>query len=113
MNILFVCSKNKWRSRTAETIFKNTLTHHLKSAGTDEGARIKLNEEHLNWADLVFVMENKHRQIINQKFRATFDVEKIIVLGIPDEYQYMDEELILSLKTAVMPYLLMSSDEPF
>jgi len=105
MNLLFVCSKNKWRSRTAETIFKNAAAYQVKSAGTDEDARIKLNEKHLTWADLIFVMENKHRQIIKQKFHAGFDKGKIIVLGIPDEYQYMDEELIISLKTATAPYL--------
>ncbi len=105
MNILFVCSKNKWRSRTAEIIFKNHALHHIKSAGTDEGARIKLTEKHLIWADLIFVMENKHRQIIKQKFQGNFNNYKIIVLDIPDEYQYMDEELIFSLKTATAPYL--------
>ena len=105
MNILFVCSKNKWRSRTAETIFKDSVAHNVKSAGTDEGARVKLTEKHLIWADLIFVMENKHREIIQQKFHANFDSDKIIVLDIPDEYQYMDEELILSLKTAVAPYM--------
>ena len=105
MNILFVCSKNKWRSRTAETIFKDAAAHNVKSAGTDEGARVKLNEKHLIWADIIFVMENKHRQIIKQKFYENFDADKIIVLDIPDEYQYMDEELILSIKTAVTPYL--------
>ncbi len=105
MNILFVCSKNKWRSRTAETIFKDTLNHNVKSAGTDEGARVKLTGKHLLWADLIFVMENKHRQIIKQKFHSSFDADKIIVLDIPDEYQYMDEELILSLKTAMAPYM--------
>jgi len=105
MNILFVCSKNKWRSRTAETIFKNTLNHQVKSAGTDEGARVKITAKHLTWADLVFVMEKKHKKIIEQNFQSHFDPGKIIVLDIPDEYQYMDEELILSLKTAVVPYL--------
>lgn len=105
MNVLFVCSKNKWRSRTAETIFKNIGTHIVKSAGTDEGARIKLAEKHLEWADIIFVMENKHRDIIRKKFNSSFDKNKIIVLDIDDEYQYMDEELILSIKTSVTPYL--------
>ncbi len=104
MNILFVCSKNKWRSRTAETIFQNNTAHHFKSAGTDENARIKLNEKHLQWAEIIFVMETRHKQIIKQKFLTKLTA-KIIVLDIPDEYQYMDEELILTLTTAVTPYL--------
>jgi predicted protein tyrosine phosphatase len=45
-------------------------------------------------------MENKHRQFIRQNFPEIFNKEKVIVLDIPGEYQYMDEELILSLKVA-------------
>ncbi len=105
MNILFVCSKNKWRSRTAETIFKAARNHNVQSAGTDKDARVKLTEKHLIWADMIFVMEYKHRQLIKQNFSDSYDKDKIIVLDIPDEYQYMDEELIFSLETAVDPYL--------
>ncbi len=101
MNLLFVCSKNKWRSRTAETIFKDTIPHNVRSAGTDDDARIKLNAKHLQWADLIFVMETKHRDIIKQKFQGLYDKNKIIVLDIPDEYQYMDEELIILLKQSI------------
>jgi predicted protein tyrosine phosphatase len=105
MNILFVCSKNKWRSRTAETIFKNSANHLVKSAGTSQNARVKLNENHLVWADLVFVMEEKHLQIIEQKFHSKSFSDKIIVLDIPDDYKYMDEELILTLKASVSNFV--------
>ena len=105
MNLLFVCSKNKWRSRTAETIFKNNEKHSVKSAGTSDGAQVRLTDKLLDWADLVFVMEEKHEQIIQKKYKSPIFNEKIIVLDIPDDYQYMDEELILSLETAVEPYL--------
>jgi len=105
MKILFICSKNKWRSRTAETIFRNTPGHKIQSAGIDIGARVKLTEKHLAWADLIFVMETKHRDIIRQKFHEYFDKERIIVLNIPDEYQYMDEELVQELKSSVSPFL--------
>lgn len=105
MNLLFVCSKNKWRSRTAETIFKNSVTHHVKSAGTSDGAVVRLTDKLLDWADLVFVMEEKHEQIIQKKYKSPIFNEKVIVLDIPDEYQYMNEELILILQTAVQPSL--------
>lgn len=104
MNILFVCSKNKWRSRTAETIFRDHPQHEVKSAGTDAGARVRLTAQHLAWAELICVMEDKHRQLIQQRFSRSFD-DKIIVLDIPDDYQYMDEELITILKASVSSYL--------
>ena len=68
MNILFVCSRNKWRSRTAETIFKNNQKHNVKSAGTENDARIKVTEKLISWSDLIFVMEKKHRERLKEKF---------------------------------------------
>lgn len=105
MNLLFVCSRNQWRSPTAEAIFKNHESHQAKSAGTEPSARIRLTEKLLQWADIVFVMEKKHRQRIQQKFPDLVNEKEIVVLDIPDEYQFMDEELVMSLKTAVSPYL--------
>lgn len=106
MNLLFVCSRNEWRSKTAETIFKNNNLHQVKSAGTSKKARIKLNQQMIDWADLVFLMEHKHKNIMKQNFIVDKMKEEIIVLDIPDNYQYMDEELIGKLKVGVNQYLV-------
>lgn len=105
MNILFVCSRNKWRSLTAETIFKNHSDHQIKSAGTEPSARIKINAKLIIWADLIFVMEKKHRQRISERFPEETDGKEIIILSIPDDYQYMDEDLIEELTSKVSDYL--------
>jgi predicted protein tyrosine phosphatase len=105
MNVLFVCSRNKWRSRTAETIFKDNQSHEFRSAGTENDARIKVNEKLINWADLIFVMEKRHKQRLQDRFDQLLDAKKIIILDIEDNYQYMDEELIETLRTSVNPYL--------
>jgi len=105
MNVLFVCSRNKWRSRTAETIFKENQSHNFKSAGTENDARIKINEKLVNWADLIFVMEKRHKLRLQDKFDHLLDDKKIIILDIEDNYQYMNEELIETLMTSVTPYL--------
>lgn len=86
-------------------VFKTSMQHQVKSAGTSIGARVKLNEKHLTWADLIFVMEDKHRQLIKQRFSSAYDAEKVVLLDVPDDFQYMDEELIFILKTTVSPYL--------
>lgn len=104
MNILFVCSRNKWRSLTAETIFKNSQKHNVKSAGTESTARIKVSEKLILWSDLIFVMEKRHKQRLKEKFSSVMDGKEIVVLGIPDDYEYMDVELIEILKTSVSPY---------
>jgi len=105
MNILFVCSRNKWRSATAETIYQNHTFHQVKSAGTSASARIKLNAKLIDWADMIFVMEKKHKQIMHERFSNALNGKEIIVLAIPDEYQYMDEELIAEIETKAGCYL--------
>jgi predicted protein tyrosine phosphatase len=104
MNILFVCSRNRWRSRTAETIFKGHQHHVVRSAGTAADARIRVNEKLINWADLIFAMEKRHKQLLQENFIQSLAGKKIIVLNIEDNYQYMDEELINLLKASVNPY---------
>lgn len=101
MNILFVCSRNKWRSRTAETIFKNNGTHQVKSAGTEKSAKIRINQSLINWADIIFVMEQKHKNRINSRFKISTSIQ---ILEIPDDYQYMDENLIDILKADLKEY---------
>ncbi|MBG6233505.1 protein-tyrosine phosphatase [Pedobacter sp. CAN_A7] len=104
-NFLFICSRNKWRSKTAEDIFKNIEGFNVRSAGTSSSARIKVNEKLVNWADLIFVMEKHHKQWLNQKYSFLLNGKQIVVLDIPDEYQYMDTDLVNMLETTLAPYL--------
>jgi len=92
MKVLFVCSRNKWRSRTAETIFKDNGHHEVRSAGTESTARIRITQAMINWADQIFVMESKHEKKLLQNYSC--DRDQIEVLDIPDDYTYMDSELI-------------------
>jgi predicted protein tyrosine phosphatase len=73
MNILFICSRNKWRSLTAETIFKNSQQHTVKSAGTAEDALTKVTEKLVLWAELIFVMEKKHKKKLVRKFQHALE----------------------------------------
>lgn len=90
---------------TAETIFQNHPIHQVKSAGTSAAARIKVNSKMIIWADLIFVMEKRHKQLLNENFRDDLIAKELIVLDIPDDYEYMDEELILEIETKVSGYL--------
>lgn len=105
MNFLFVCSRNEWRSRTAETIFKTNQKHNFKSAGTESNARIKVNSKLVSWADIIFVMEKKHRQRLQERFGQLLKDKEVVILHIDDIYGYMDDELIETLKVSVTPYL--------
>jgi predicted protein tyrosine phosphatase len=105
VNILFVCSKNKWRSRTAETIFQSDQRHKVRSAGTENDARIRITEKLINWADLIFVMEKRHKERLEEKYGLLMGQKQVIILYIQDEYKYMDSELIETLRTSVSAHL--------
>ena len=105
MNLLFVCSRNLWRSPTAEAINKNQSEMNVKSAGTEPSARIRINSSNIKWSDIIFVMEKKHKQRIIAKFPIETHGKTIINLDIPDEYNYMDEELVEEIKSKVNKYI--------
>lgn len=105
MNILFVCSRNKWRSATAETIFRDSQYHIVKSAGTEPSALVKISAKSILWADIIFAMEKRHKERIKAKFPDETKNKKIVILDIVDKYQYMDAELIETIRKSVEPYL--------
>ncbi len=93
LNILVVCGRNKKRSRTAEHIYKNDNRLNIRSAGLSPKSDRKISENDLNWADLVFVMETDQRGKIWELYRY-LKLPAIEVLHIPDDYEFMDEELV-------------------
>jgi predicted protein tyrosine phosphatase len=102
-NLLFICSKNQWRSPTAELLFKDHPTHRARSAGTSDKARIKVSQKIIDWADVIFVMEGKHRDIIRQRFN--FTDQTFLLLDIADDFQFADAELIDILRINLVDYL--------
>jgi predicted protein tyrosine phosphatase len=105
MKLLFICSQNRWRSLTAERIFDGVAGHQARSAGTEDGARIRVTPGHLGWADLIFVMERRHRDRLRAKFGQEIAGKRVICLQIPDDYGYMDVALIARLEAMVATYL--------
>ena len=96
--ILFVCSRNRRRSLTAETIFKEVTAWDVRSAGTEEGARIKVTAGHIGWADVIVVMEKRHKERLRQKFCAAFTSKPCVCLFIRDDYEFMETGLITVLR---------------
>jgi len=91
--LLFICSQNRWRSLTAERLFDEHPHYQARSAGTEPGARVRVTAGHLGWADVVFVMEKKHADILRQKFGDALAGKPIINLRIPDKFQLLDAVL--------------------
>jgi len=104
-NILFICSRNQWRSPTAEKVYSKDPRVHARSAGTSQKARHTVNAKDITWAELIFVMEHKHKDRLKADYSKLLQHKKVIVLDIPDEYQYMDEELVELIEASVEGYL--------
>ena len=103
VKVLFVCTGNVDRSRTAQEMLDNIEGVKAKSAGTSITAPTKLSKELIAWADMVFVMEYKH-----QKAVLKLDPEawrKVECLDIPDIYAHGEPELKKLLIERLRPYV--------
>ena len=103
--LLFVCSQNRLRSLTAEKMFEGMPDYQARSAGTQPDARVVITEGHLGWADIIFVMEKSHLNRLQQKFPEALDGKQVVALHIPDEYTFMQPELIDELKAKLAEYV--------
>jgi predicted protein tyrosine phosphatase len=101
LKLLFVCTINKMRSLTAEKIYEEDKRFSVKSAGTDNGAKVQISRELIEWADYVLVMERKHRNAIRKKYPDLYRSKRIVCLYIPDEYGFMDDALIYLIKDKI------------
>jgi predicted protein tyrosine phosphatase len=104
-NVLFICSQNRLRSPTAEQVFANWPGVETSSAGLNNDAENPVTPELLRWADLIFVMERAHRNKLSAKFKSHLVRARVICLEIPDEYEFMDPELVQLLRARVPRYL--------
>jgi predicted protein tyrosine phosphatase len=93
---------NKWRSPTAEYLYRNDPRLQARSAGTRVEARRRVSDKDIEWADVIFVMESEHKQWIVAHFK-NLKLPRIGILDIPDDYQYMDPELQRELRSLIDP----------
>ncbi|MFC6196588.1 low molecular weight protein tyrosine phosphatase family protein [Ponticaulis profundi] len=105
LNLLFICSHNKWRSPTAEKLFADLEGVFTRSAGTARSARHQVSLNDIRWADMIFVMEDKHANRLKADFRQEVAYKPLHVLDIPDDFAFMDVKLIEELKLSVLPLL--------
>ena len=104
INVLFVCSRNQWRSPTAERVFRDDPRMSVRARGLSPRSPRQLREDDLVWAGIVFVMENKHRSRITRQYRNALGKTDLHVLDIPDDYGFMDSDLVDMLTDRVDAY---------
>ena len=102
---LFICSRNRLRSPTAEEVFSGWPGIETDSAGLAPDAVTVLSIEQLAWADIVFVMEPVHKARLSKRFGAQLKGKKLVCLDIPDRYTFMQPELIVLLERKAGKFL--------
>jgi predicted protein tyrosine phosphatase len=105
MRLLFICSRNRLRSPTAEATFSQVPGIETMSAGMNHDAPTPVSGDLIEWADLICVMEPAHQARLAKRFSPLLGDKRVVVLGIPDEYGYMDPDPISLLKNRVLPLL--------
>jgi len=107
--LLFVCSENRLRSPTAEAVFSRFEGVQAIGAGTNADAFTTVTGDLIEWADIIFIMEECHRKKISKRFSKLLRNKKMVVLDVPDRYDYMQPELVELLKARVLSIIQISS----
>jgi predicted protein tyrosine phosphatase len=103
--VLFVCRQNRSRSATAERVFCKRADLDVRSAGTSADALVRVNGNMLDWADVVFVMDDDQRRWLEVTFEAHPALGKIVCLDIPDIFTFLQPELVQLLQERVVTHL--------
>ena len=94
MRLLFVCARNRLRSPTAERVFAAVPGVEAESAGVAPDADNPVTPELIEWADVILVMEPAHRSKLAKLFPNALRGKRVVCLDVPDDYAYMDPELV-------------------
>ncbi len=109
LHVLFVCGRNQKRSPTAQKLFQNDPRLSVRSAGTSDSSRRTISQDDLGWAAVILVMERKYESSIRAKFPDYAPMPPMHSLEIPDDYEFMDDDLVelllASVESALDPYL--------
>jgi predicted protein tyrosine phosphatase len=102
---LFICSRNRLRSPTAEQVFAAWPDVETDSAGLAPDAEVPLEPGQIAWASIIFVMEKTHKARLAKRFRHHLGGKRVVCLDIPDDYEYMEPELVRLLEAKAGPFL--------
>lgn len=105
LRVLFLCSRNRRRSPTAEQLFADRVGVETASAGLAPDADEAVTAELVEWADLIMVMEPVHRRRLQRAFGRHLRHAKIVCLDIKDDYDFMDPTLVALLEARVARHL--------
>lgn len=99
LHVLFICGKARKRSPTAADIVATWGFADTDCAGVSHDAETVVSLNEIEWADRIIVMELKQKKKLNSLFKKALNDKVIRCLSIPDNYEYMQPELVEILTT--------------
>ena len=101
--VLFLCHLNRVRSATAERLFCKRPDLDVRSAGVSSDAMVRVNARMLDWADVIITMDESQRLALEQMFPRHAALSRLVCLQIPDDYTFLQPELVALLEARVAP----------
>jgi predicted protein tyrosine phosphatase len=92
--VLFICGKARQRSPTADEIFRNEPNIESDFAGLSDDADVPLSVEQIEWASIVALMEKRQIARLKVKYTKHLKGKRLVCLDIPDDYAFMQPELV-------------------
>ena len=99
--VLFICQMNRSRSATAERLFCKRRDLEVCSAGTSDDARVRVNRRMLEWADVIFTMDEDQHDALSRLFPQHPSLDRLVCLDIPDKFGFLDPQLVTLLEERV------------
>ena len=103
--VLFVCHLNRSRSATAERLFCKRRDLDVRSAGTATDALVRVNKQMLEWANVIFTMDETQQHALERMFPDHPAVQHLICLDIPDDFAFLQPDLVKLLEERVATHL--------
>jgi predicted protein tyrosine phosphatase len=97
--VLFICGKARQRSPTADEIFRNEPNIETDFAGLSDDADVVLSIDQIEWATDIAVMEKRQIARLKTKYAKHLKGKRVINLDVPDDYAFMQPELIALLQS--------------
>jgi predicted protein tyrosine phosphatase len=110
--VLFVCRLNRHRSATAERIFCKRKDLDVRSAGTEEDALVRVNTRMIEWADVILAMDQQQVEALRRMFPSHPALDRVVSLDIPDEFLFLQPQLVELLNQRVSKQLSLADLPP-
>ena len=107
--VLCVCSAGLLRSPTAANTLYAEYGYNTRAVGVAEDyALVPMDIVHIHWADEVVFVEQKVYDLAWSKFKDKLKDKKVVVLSIPDNFEWNDPDLVAIIKKQYADHFIMA-----